>query len=656
MEKQPQSGSEQKIEEYVTRYFDKGESVESHNLSSDFEKSVKGAILDRHEKIKALMEHSKNIEYAKRLVGGENIKLEELPENMRYAIRYLFEEMSKVADTQKKEAIKDFEGLSVDELKELIPQKHRSLPAELIEDFWVEPIRVDDPTHGRAFKERKAYILKYLQKEQHTQSDLNKIEEIKERLKNPYVAQDESLQDIQTPEPELDESKKENSENRLEVELNQKIELDPNLERPSVQEIFGDSNGSYTSFIEHLQSRDLIQVDEKGELLWVGENTRVTFLGDILGDRAPEGEQIYVQLMKLKEQAEKKGGSVSWLAGNHDNMYNSMLFGFTCEKGVNIKDSIENIAGQGFVGNFESAHYLSDEVIEDYFNQEGIVGLVEELLGDTSDVQKIITKRKANYVILQQAKVDPMALESFRVAIDDLERALLDFKNSFIDTSKSSQAKIDTFIALGSYLPNYALVRLGNLILDNRQQILETIKEKKPLLLEGVYEQKLVTIEDDTLCCHTNFTENMLTLIEARIPSGGTFAEGIDNLNKYYQSILRWYGSFEPRTPEKLSDADIKYFNAIRDEFISTSSKSRINYSENNRLDDSGKSAITQRLKGYGINVILHGHNDEDGVVKGSGELPILSVDRSAYKGSQGNSTRPIATASINTKGALSYF
>jgi|GEM_PF-950916 len=644
----------EKVAEYVDAYFDKGTPIESHNLPPLFFESVKEAVLIRHEKIQALMKSDKNIEYAQRIISGEPINLSELPPNMGYAIRYLVENTKKQRADEKSESIKTLEFESLETLIEYIPSKYRNFPAELIEDFWVEPIRVDDPSAGRNFFEKKSYILKQLARRQEAEASESEISNLRKKLGESFAEKvDGEESGIEKQAPSVDSI---DASQELVVELNQKIELDSGIERKSHQEVFGDSNGSYIGFIEHLRSRSLIDVDANSEPVWIGGNTQATFLGDILGDRTPEGEQIYVQLMKLREMARKEGGDVIWLAGNHDNMYNAMLFGFSTEYGADVEKDM-NKRLTNYVGNLEPAHHLPDNILTDYFAQDGIKNVVADLFNGSSSVQEtIIRQNKAYKDGRKYSPVDTDRMRSYKKSTEDLEYSLEYFKTTFENSSSTPQEKIKAFINLGDSLPEYALVRLGKEILDNRESILQNIKDENPLLLEGIYEQKIISIENDVLSCHTNFTKNMILLIENHVPQGGDFSDGVASINAFYQNTLKWYGSSEPRTPQALSEEYIAYFNTLRDEFISTSSESRINYSEDPRVSEAEKKQITLRLKQHGINAILHGHNDESGKVLGTNDLPILSVDRGAYKGSKGESVRPTAVASINTDGVLSYF
>jgi len=644
----------ERIDKYVDAYFDKGVPIESHDLPLVFFESVKGALLIRHEKIQALMKSDKNIEYAQRIISGEPINLSELSPNMGYAIRYLVENTKKQRVDEKSESIKTLEFESLETLMEYIPSKYRNFPAELIEDFWVEPIRVDDPSDGRDFIEKKSYILKQIARQQEAEANESEIFNLRKKLGESFVEKaDEKESSIEKQAPSVDNI---HASQELVVELNQKIELDSGIERKSHQEVFGDSNGSYTGFIEHLRSRNIIDIDANSEPVWIGGNMQANFLGDILGDRTPEGEQIYVQLMKLREMARKEGGDVIWLAGNHDNMYNAMLFGFSTEYGVGVEKDM-NKRLTNYVGNLEPAYHLPDNILNDYFAEDSIENVVEKILNGNSDIQETITRRTKVYKkISENALVVSDLVENYKKSIEELEYVLEYFKTTFENPASSSREKIKAFIRLGDGLPKYALVRLGKEILDNRESILQNIKDENPLLLEGIYEQKLISIENDVLSCHTNFTKNMILLIENHVPEGGDFSDGVASINAFYQNTLKWYGSSEPRTPQALSEEHMMYFNALRDEFISTSSESRINYSEDPRVSEAEKKQITLRLKQHGINAILHGHNDESGNVLGTNDLPILSIDRGAYKGSEGLSTRPTAVASINTDGMLSYF
>ncbi len=567
-----------KVQEYADRFFTNGESVESHQLPPSFEKAVREEIQRRREFMKDTVP---------------------VPESTNEQ--------------------------TLEQLYALIPSRYRKLPAELIEDFWQEPIRVDDVTGGKEFKERKARIVEQIRKAE-TQSPLSTLE---------------------TPRP---------IEPSLEVTLTKSLSLDKNIQRVSGQEVFGDSNGSYTGFVEHLQSRGLAQMQDDGNLVWTGGNTRTTFLGDILGDRTPEGEKIYSQLVHLRTLAQNEGGDISWLAGNHDNMFNAVLFGFSTEKGTSVEKDMGNRL-TSYIGNLEPARYLPENILQNYFNQENIRATVEGILSGSSEIQKTIERRKKVLETIQKnPNTDTAQLESYKASIAEQENAVQEFQNVFTNSALSLQEKVIALTRLGDGLPKNSLVTLGNEILRNRTSILETVRKENPALLEGIYSQRLATVEDDVLYCHTNLTHNMIRVIEAITPAGGSFKDGIGKLNTFYQSMLRWYGSPEPRNPHALTDAQITYFNTIRNEFISTDSTSRINYTEDPTLSDTQKKEITTRLRTHGINAVLHGHTDENGEAKGDASLPILSIDRSAYKGSEGVSNRPTAVASISTSGTLSYY
>ena len=95
------------------------------------------------------------------------------------------------------------------------------------------------------------------------------------------------------------------------------------VSRESEVLVVGDLNGSYEALIKSLESLKVI--DSAGN--WIGENRRIVFLGDILGDRHTEGIQIMLKIYDLKFQASKSGGSATVIMGNHDDWAVSYLAG-----------------------------------------------------------------------------------------------------------------------------------------------------------------------------------------------------------------------------------------------------------------------------------------------------------------------------------------
>jgi len=75
----------------------------------------------------------------------------------------------------------------------------------------------------------------------------------------------------------------------------------------------GDVHGAYDNFVAVLQNAGLI--DEKLE--WIGGETHLVQVGDIL-DRGAESRRCLDLLIKLEKEAERAGGHVHALIGNHE--------------------------------------------------------------------------------------------------------------------------------------------------------------------------------------------------------------------------------------------------------------------------------------------------------------------------------------------------
>jgi len=77
----------------------------------------------------------------------------------------------------------------------------------------------------------------------------------------------------------------------------------------------GDVHGAYDNFVKILKGFGLI--DEN--LRWIGGKTHLVQTGDIM-DRGDKAKEVLALLMRLEEEAEKDGGKVHVLLGNHEEM------------------------------------------------------------------------------------------------------------------------------------------------------------------------------------------------------------------------------------------------------------------------------------------------------------------------------------------------
>jgi hypothetical protein len=85
----------------------------------------------------------------------------------------------------------------------------------------------------------------------------------------------------------------------------------------------GDVHGDYDNYIAVLRAAGL--VDKKGK--WSGGSTHFVQTGDV-PDRGPDTQEIIEHLSKLKKQAQRKGGYVHTLIGNHEamNVYGDLRY------------------------------------------------------------------------------------------------------------------------------------------------------------------------------------------------------------------------------------------------------------------------------------------------------------------------------------------
>ena len=85
----------------------------------------------------------------------------------------------------------------------------------------------------------------------------------------------------------------------------------------------GDLHGDYENYLAALRAAGLI--DRKGK--WVGGETHLVQTGDI-PDRGPDTAKIIAHMTRLAQQAERKGGRVHNLMGNHEamNVYGDLRY------------------------------------------------------------------------------------------------------------------------------------------------------------------------------------------------------------------------------------------------------------------------------------------------------------------------------------------
>jgi hypothetical protein len=143
----------------------------------------------------------------------------------------------------------------------------------------------------------------------------------------------------------------------------------------------GDLHGDYDNYLATLQAAGL--VNKRGK--WIGGAAHLVQTGDI-PDRGPDTEKIIEHLDKLGRQAERKGGRVHSLIGNHEamNVYGDLRYvhageyrAFVTSKSEALRDRYFEMWLQTIENRDPEAYAQLPPDIRERWNQEHPLGWVE---------------------------------------------------------------------------------------------------------------------------------------------------------------------------------------------------------------------------------------------------------------------------------------
>ena len=143
----------------------------------------------------------------------------------------------------------------------------------------------------------------------------------------------------------------------------------------------GDLHGDYENYLAALRAAGL--VDRKGK--WAGGDTHFVQTGD-LPDRGPDTGKIIEHIQRLGKQAQRKGGRVHNLIGNHEamNMYGDLRYvhegeyqAFVTRKSEGLRDRYFDLYMQSLEANAPERFAVLPEDFRDRWNAQHPLGWVE---------------------------------------------------------------------------------------------------------------------------------------------------------------------------------------------------------------------------------------------------------------------------------------
>ncbi len=344
--------------------------------------------------------------------------------------------------------------------------------------------------------------------------------------------------------------------------------------RPREVFAIGDLHGNFEALKGNLGFLNL--VDISGDTLtWKGGDAHVVMLGDILGDRKPEGKKILQTLLKLKKEAKEQSGDIEVLAGNHDNAFFAFLFGYRIS--ANSPDPTTYLLGNP---QFQGVQELFPSGIQDL--------ILRKTLGELGS--------RTSPVNHDESKVENFAL--FPINREPSEREIYFLENKNIFDELGGRKGIRNIIHINPI--------------------------EKDLYREMFSLYSLVTRRDDTLFLHCDPVPALLEHLIAHAEfKGNDLDSAITSINIFFSSELL----------ALLENPDVepnKDFIKLTLTYLDTNNRDAIPL-----LESQEQKLLLEKLRKLGITTIVHGHSTATPttyIAKPHGLIDIVRTDFGAYQ------------------------
>lgn len=382
-----------------------------------------------------------------------------------------------------------------------------------------------------------------------------------------------------------------------------------------------DLDGSMEMFEKHVAQLGAAKKDASGHWQWTGDNKKLVFLGDILGDRGMDGMKITSIIGNLSEQAEKKDGQVDFLCGNHD----IAIINFLCRYFSDdvIKEKAEIIASQ-YAGILELVQF--DSELNSKFKETKFKKFGEH----TKEILLELNKKIPN--ILENMKTDPGGLEMLE-NICKIKAMVVYDDTLYCHTDPTSAMVAD---------------------LTKNENIAQRVLEINKIFQENIRESLFngMKLGDDFRKIEETYfdTNNRIYFVEEN-----SFDGIADNL----------YERLDMKADDSVIEKNIEEWkneNGIKEDCVSDirsiiSELNNGNQEEarklHNSLFEKIKKGFIEKVKYSGINAIIHGHSPQTDRYYDENDLIIISP-HALFQNNGSNHENGISI--IKTNGRINLF
>lgn len=325
-----------------------------------------------------------------------------------------------------------------------------------------------------------------------------------------------------------------------------------------------DLAGYMSKFEEHVKRLDVAEKDPNGRWIWKGGDKKLVFLGDVLGDYGKDGIEITNTIFDLADQAEKQGGRVDMICGNHDCMFIDFLCHSYTDKYVAemAEDFYTLYSGVWELAQFDpESKEMFRKIEETKSYRDQLIKKMQEIEkeqaksgnkeAEIEEIRKLIDETKGEMELSREKiknEIGKLEDQLWEGGLTQAEKTKID------DVIREKREEVNKINA-GDAVVN-VLYKRTPLILENMRR-----DKKGRKILENLCRLKVATIYDDTLFCHADPSARII----AELLKGDNISHRVLEINDIFQRNIR-KALFE----EKKFDGD---FEGLEDVFLGTSDR-----------------------------------------------------------------------------------